>query len=168
MRLLHRYSSSCRSGLRVLALASVLAGCATQTTPPPKQAQSATPGALTDPLRVSDRVKIEVFGTPETIPVSEQEISGDGTVSLDLVGHIQAAGKTPGQLEKDIQEALVPKYYAHANVTVAPSGRFFYVGGEVSAVGGGGRIIYSGPITVTRAIDAAGGSTLLPTGRKCA
>src|SRR5665213_2395007 len=132
MRLLHRYSSSCWSGLAVLALASVLAGCATQTTPPPKQAQPVTAGALTDPLRVSDRVKIEITGPSETIPASEQEVSGDGTVRLDLIGDIQAAGKTPGQLGKDIQEALVPKYYAHANVTVAPTGRFFYVGGEIS------------------------------------
>jgi protein involved in polysaccharide export with SLBB domain len=162
MRLIQRISSIYSCGFAALALAAVVVGCASSTPPPAKQAdpkaQSGATGALTDPLRISDRVKIEIFGTPEIIPASEQEIGGDGTVGLDLIGRVQAAGKTPVQVAKDIQDALVPKYYAHAAVTVTPSGRFFYVGGEVNGGGsGGGRIIYSGPITLTRAIDAAGG-----------
>jgi polysaccharide export outer membrane protein len=161
MRLIQRISSFYSCGFAALALAAVVAGCASSSPPPAKQAdpkaQSGATGALTDPLRISDRVKIEIFGTPEPIPPSEQEIGGDGTVGFDLIGRVQAAGKTPVQLAKDIKEALVPKYYAHAGVTVTPSGRFFYVGGEINASGSGGRIIYSGPITLTRAIDAAGG-----------
>jgi polysaccharide export outer membrane protein len=144
--------------LAALAITALLAGCGTNTPPPNQpQAQAQGTGALTDPLRISDRVKIDITGTPETIEPSEKEIQGDGTINVQMIGRIQAAGKTPGQLEKDIQEALVPKYYAHAAVTVAPAGRFFYVGGEVAQAGQGGRIMYSGPITVTRAIDAAGG-----------
>jgi protein involved in polysaccharide export with SLBB domain len=50
----------------------------------------------------------------------------------------------------------VPEYYTHLNVTVTPTARYFYVEGEVNAGGGGGRIMYSGPITVTRAITSAG------------
>jgi len=168
MRLLQRLSSSYSCGFAALALAAVVAGCASSSPSPAKQADPKTQsgatagagGALTDPLRISDRVKIEIFGTPEPTTPSEQEIGGDGTVRLDLVGSVPAVGKTPVQVAKDIQDALVPKYYAHVAVTVTPSGRFFYVGGEVNsggAGGGGGRIIYSGPITLTRAIDAAGG-----------
>ena len=159
MRLLHRNPSSCGCGLAVLALASVLAGCGTNTPPPldQPQAQAQAPNGLTDPLRISDRLKIDLTGTPETIEPSEQEIKEDGTINIQLIGRVQAAGKTPGQGEKDIQDALVPRYYAHANVTVTPSGRFFYVGGETGPSSSGGRIIFSGPITVTRAIDAAGG-----------
>jgi len=157
MRLLHRNLFSCRCAFAVLALAGVLAGCGTNSPTPPNQPPPAGTGALTDPLRISDRVKIDITGTPETIEPSEQEIKGDGTVHIQMIGRVQAAGKTPVQLENDIQNALVPSFYTHANVTVTPSGRFFYVGGEVNSGGSGGRLIYSGPITVTRAIDAAGG-----------
>jgi polysaccharide export outer membrane protein len=141
--------------LAVLALAAVLAGCGTKTPPPLHQPQP--PNALTDPLRVSDRIKIEITGTPEIIEPSEQEIKEDGTINVVMLGRVQADGKTPGQLEKDIQAALVPNFYAHLNVTVTPTGRFFYVGGEVNPNGTGGRIIFSGPMTVTRSIDSAGG-----------
>ncbi len=112
-----------------------------------------------DPLRVSDRIIVSITtGTAETIGANEQEIKEDGTIGVQgISGRVQAAGKTPGQLEKDIQDALVPRYYAHATVTVTPSGRFFYIGGEVTPNSAGGRIMYAGPITVTRAIDAAGG-----------
>jgi polysaccharide export outer membrane protein len=143
--------------LAVLALAAVLAGCGTKAPPPANQSQAQATNGLTDLLRVSDRVKITITGTPETIDPVEMEIKEDGTISVQGVGRIQAAGKTPGQLEKDIQAALVPSYYAHCNVTVSPTGRFFYVGGEVNPSSSGGRIIFSGPITVTRAIDSCGG-----------
>ncbi len=112
----------------------------------------------TEPLRVGDRIKIDIIGTPDNVEASEQEIKEDGTISLQMIGRIQAAGKTPGQLERDIQEALVPRFYAHASVTVSATARFFYVGGEVNQNGsGGGRIMISGPMTLTGAIDAAGG-----------
>jgi polysaccharide export outer membrane protein len=152
--------------LVVLALAAVLAGCGTKPTPPLNQPQTPASNGLTDPLRVSDRVRIEIAGTPETIEPSEQEIKEDGTINIQGIGHVQAAGKTPGQLERDIQDGLVPRYYAHCSVTVAPAGRFFYVGGEVNHDSAGGRIIFSGPITVTRAIDAAGGFSPFANKRK--
>jgi protein involved in polysaccharide export with SLBB domain len=156
MRLLYKNAFSCWCVVAILA--SVLSGCGTKPPPASNQPLANAPNASTDPLRVSDRIKITLMGVPDNVEASEQEIKEDGTISLQMIGRIQAAGKTPGQLERDIQEALVPRFYAHANVIVAPTGRFFYVGGEVNAMGSsGGRIIYSGPITVTRAIDAAGG-----------
>jgi polysaccharide export outer membrane protein len=156
MRLIHRKLFSC-----FCAAAVVLSGCATNkpavpdnpTAPP----QAEVHNALTDPLRVSDRVKIEFSSTPEPIDPVEQEVAADGTISVQFVGPIAAAGKTPAQLAGDIETALKPKYYAHLSVSVTPVARFFYVGGEINQGGPGGRILYSGPITVTRAIDAAGG-----------
>jgi polysaccharide export outer membrane protein len=67
-----------------------------------------------------------------------------------------AAGRTPGELEMVIQRRYVPSYYTHLTVSVTPVVRYFYVDGEVNP-GAPGRIVYSGPITVTRAIAAAGG-----------
>jgi polysaccharide export outer membrane protein len=166
MRLLDRIPSSCWHASAVLALVAVLAGCGTSAPPPAGQPQTSASNGLTDPLRISDRIKIDITGTPETIDPSEQEIKEDGTINVQGIGRIQAAGMTPGQLEKSIQAALVPSYYAHCNVTVSPTGRFFYVGGEVSPNGSGGRIIFSGPITVTRAIDSAGGFSPFANRRK--
>lgn len=156
MRLLHRKSFSCGYAWAVLGMVAVLSGCATNAPAPPLH-QPPAPNLSTDPLRVSDRVKIELKGTPEIIDPSEQEIAEDGTINVEYIGHVVAAGKTPGQLAKDIEDALKPKYYAHLTVSVTASGRYFYVGGETSPNGTGGRILYFGPITVTRAIDAAGG-----------
>lgn len=159
MRLLHRKSFFLFCVLGVLAMIAILPGCATNDPSSTPQTPPATGehNALTDPLRVSDRIKIEFSGTPETIDPIEEEVAADGTVNVQFIGHVQALGKTPAQLAKDIEDALVPKYYAHLSVSVTPTGRFFYVGGEVSQNGTGGRILYQGPITVTRAIDAAGG-----------
>lgn len=114
---------------------------------------------LRDPLRVADRVHIEFHGTPETIPYSEQEISEDGSITLQYIGHVQAAGKTPGELEKEIEAKYENGYYTHIGITVTPTGRFFYVGGQVNPSSTGGRVMYAGPITVTQAIYAAGDFT---------
>jgi polysaccharide export outer membrane protein len=108
-----------------------------------------------DPLRVGDSIRVDFSGTPTPIPSIQTEIKGDGTIRLDLVGDVVADGKTPGELERRIQADYVPVYYTHLNVTVTPTARFFYVQGEING-SGGGRIMYSGPITVTRAIAAAG------------
>ena len=109
------------------------------------------------PLRIGDSIRVDFSGTPVQLPSIETEIKGDGNIRLDFVGDIEADGKTPGELEKAIQTKYVPDYYTHMNVTVTPTIRFFYVDGEVNGAGSGGRIPYTGQITVTRAIAAAGG-----------
>jgi polysaccharide export outer membrane protein len=107
---------------------------------------------------VGDKIKVDFSGGPTLIQPVETDIKGDGTIHLDFVGDIQIAGKTPGEVEREIQKKYVPDYYTHLNVTVTPSVRYFYVDGQVNAEsGGGGRVMYVGPITVTRAIAAAGG-----------
>jgi polysaccharide export outer membrane protein len=110
-----------------------------------------------DPLRVGDAVRIDFSGTPNLVPGIQTEIKGDGTIRLDYVGDVAADGKTPGELEKAIQAKYVPTYYTHLNVTVTPVIRYFYVDGEVNGQGSSGRLPYTGQITVTRAIAAAGG-----------
>jgi protein involved in polysaccharide export with SLBB domain len=106
------------------------------------------------PLRVGDRVIVSLSGTPETIQPIEQEIAGDGTISLPFIGRVAAAGKTPAEVQNAIQDAYVPAWYKHLSVTVTPPLRYFFVGGEVMK---GDRFPYTGPITVTGAIQAAGG-----------
>jgi protein involved in polysaccharide export with SLBB domain len=165
MRLPRVNQLSCLGAFAVLALAGVLAGCGTKP-PQPSNQPDPQPGSqadatnvtgLTGIFRVNDRLKIDITGIPETMDAIETSIKDDGTVSIPLIGRVQAAGLTTGQLEKEIQTALVPRFYTHCNVVVTATGQFFYVIGEVMASGSGGRIALGSPITVTRAIAAAGG-----------
>ncbi len=108
-------------------------------------------------LHVGDTVNITLGGLPDEIPPMTKPIKDDGTISLPDVGRVQASGKTPGQLEDAIHDLYVPKYYTHLNVTVQTSNdRVYYVRGEVKQPG---RMIYTGDITVSKAITSAGDFT---------
>ena len=145
------------------AIGVALAGCATDnaqstgpSAPPVAVPTNSVDPLRRDPLRVADKIHVEFHGTPEQMPYSEQEIGEDGTITLEYIGRVQAAGKTPIELEKDIEAKYEAGYYTHINITVTTPMRFFYVGGQVNASSTGGRVPYSGPITVTQAIYAAG------------
>ncbi len=83
-------------------------------------------------------------------------IAEDGTISLPLIGKVQAAGKTPGELQDDIARLYVPAYYVSLNVTVTAQYRVYYVGGEVVHPG---PELYNGETTLTKAIQTAGDFT---------
>lgn len=80
-------------------------------------------------------------------------IADDGTISLPLIGKIQAGGKTPGELQDEIVKHYVPQYYVRLTVTAIAPQRVYYVGGEVNHAG---PEVYVGDTTVTKAIQAAG------------
>jgi len=88
-----------------LALAFALAGCATtgnpgSDTPPP--AASGAPGAYL--IGVDDMVQVSVWRNDNlgvTAPVRP-----DGMISVPLVGDVQAGGRVPTEVAKDIQGKL--------------------------------------------------------------
>jgi polysaccharide export outer membrane protein len=144
--------------LNLLLLSALLlmgvAGCST----PDYSAAMVPPGPETNPgvlplLHVGDTVTISFSGIDDVLPL-EKPIKEDGSISLPDVGRVQAAGKTAGQLEDMIHDLYVPKIYTHLNVTVKTSSdSVYFVRGAVNAPG---RLIYTGPITVTKAITSAG------------
>ena len=145
--------------LPVLALA--LAGCARSGTKPDVMANPGyvkNPGEGAQPrLHIGDVVSITFSGLPETVEPQDKPIKEDGTITLPDVGRVQAVGKTVGELEDAIHDLYVPKVYTHLNVTVkASSDRAFYISGEEK---GPGRLLYTGDITVSKAITAAGDLT---------
>jgi protein involved in polysaccharide export with SLBB domain len=95
---------------------------------------------------------------PGPIPPAGQPylISDDGSITLPLVGRVQAGGKTPGELQDEITKLYVPQYFVRLTVTVTAPQRAYYVGGEVMHPGAQ---IYIGATTVTKAIQAAGDFT---------
>jgi polysaccharide export outer membrane protein len=108
-------------------------------------------------LHVGDTVTITFTGIPEELPVQEKPIKEDGSITLPDVGRVQAAGQTAGKLEDFIHDLYVPRIYTHLWVTVkTTSDRVYFVRGEVKSPG---RLIYVGPITVTKAITSAGDFT---------
>jgi protein involved in polysaccharide export with SLBB domain len=107
-------------------------------------------------FHVGDTVTVVFAGLPEDLTPHEEPIKEDGTITLDTIGAVKAVGKTAGQLQNEIHDLYVPKYYTHLTVTVKTGDRVFFVNGEVK---GPGRQIYAGQMTVTKAITSAGDFT---------
>ena len=154
---------SIRQGLFTLlaGLTLILTGCASNGK---KADVMAAPGFVTmvgedkvPRLHIGDVVSVTFTGLPETVEPLDKPIKEDGTITLPDVGRVKAVGKTIGELEDAIHDLYVPKVYLHLNVTVKTSSdRVYYIRGEVRAPG---RLIYAGPITVSKAITSAGDFT---------
>lgn len=102
----------------------------------------------------SDILTINVWKEPEvsrTVPVRS-----DGKISLPLIGEIQAAGKTPAELQSDIGKGL-HDYISEPEVTVIvqeQKSQRFNILGQVQRPGS---YLLNPPMTVLDAIAIAGG-----------
>jgi polysaccharide export outer membrane protein len=125
----------------------------------PQTRNSAGPpnGADVARFHVGDVVTVSFSGIPVPMPDHVESIKEDGNITLPLIGAIYALGKTAGELQTEIYTNYVPKYYVRLTVTVISGNRVFYVGGEVNSHGQ--RMQYSDGLTVTKAIQSAGGLT---------
>ena len=137
-----------RGGAVVLALLGCVAGCAHPTVIP-KTSEN-------EPYRIGreDVLEIAVWRDPDlsrTVPVRP-----DGLISLPMVGELQAAGKSPAELENNVRTRLEP-YVKEPKVTVivreANSSRVF-VTGEVQKPGA---YPMRGRVSVVQAVALAGG-----------
>lgn len=117
------------------------------------------PGS-TDPhyvIGAQDVLDISVWREPEvsrTVPVRP-----DGKISLPLLGDVQAAGKTPMNLSRDITE-LLKRFIAEPQVTVIVTqinSQRIYIMGEV---GRAGAYPLLPGMTVLQALSNAGGFSL--------
>ena len=106
--------------------AATLAGCSNTPTYPPAPVQ-APPPVLVD-ARISgwnyligpgDSVNVFVWRNPEVS--GSFPIRPDGKMTMNLIEDMQAAGKTPTQLARDIEKAL-SKYIQEPIVTVIMAG----------------------------------------------
>jgi len=126
-----------------------------------KAAEPSAPvkSATDDPTYVigpEDMLSVAVWKEPDfssTIPVRP-----DGKISLPLLGDVEAARRTPGQLAQDLTVKL-KKYIDDPRVTVvvtAINSKRVYILGEVNHPGA---MNMSPNMTVLQAISAAGGPT---------
>ena len=107
---------------------------------------------------MGDSLTITFTDTPVPIPNFDEKIREDGTITLTLNKTFTAAGKSRGDLEKEIRACYVPNYYKYMTVTVKQQSdtRWYYANGEVKMPN---RQIYAGRITVLKAIASVGGFT---------
>jgi polysaccharide biosynthesis/export protein len=114
----------CRSGFPrnmafALAMAIGLAACADRDPPAPANVQVQQPVTPDYKIGPLDTIQIFVWQSPEfsvTVPVRP-----DGRISTPLIEDLEATGKTPTQLARDIEEKL-KVYVQDPLVTVIVSG----------------------------------------------
>jgi protein involved in polysaccharide export with SLBB domain len=141
------------------AAASAAAPVAATTASPSTGAAVANVGGPEpEVFRVGDSLTITYSDLPQPTPAFEGKIKEDGTVTLLLNKTFTAAGKTAGELEKEIRAYYVPRYYKYmtVNVKTVESTRWYYVYGEVRQPN---RQIYTSRLTVLQAIASSGGFT---------
>jgi protein involved in polysaccharide export with SLBB domain len=103
-----------------------------------------------------DVIEIRYFYTPELNVV--QTIRPDGNIFLQLIGEVNAKGKTPLELKREIQKLYRP-YMQEVDIAIivqSLSERYIYVGGQVFEPG----VILmerQRPFTALEALMKAGG-----------
>ncbi len=144
----------CLTAISLLA-AFIAGGCDTpgrhgEHLPPPETGSIAA-------LRPGDNLVITLQGVPDPSANSVQ-IDDQGLVTLPFIGPLSTTGTTAATLSQRIRETyLEKKIYTTVDVSVAVTERYVYVGGEVIRPG---RIVWTPDLTVTKAIQSAGGFTL--------
>jgi protein involved in polysaccharide export with SLBB domain len=164
MRLLQRSVQHFIGMAGLAATVLIMAGCAhPPPAPPPHDGGTNDPESIDRiPLQNGDSIMVDLTtGTPQPITQGggalNFTLNGTGNISLPLLEtNIPAIGKSPHELEQIIHDLYVPKWYAHMSVTVTPGNRYFYVTGEVKDIASG-KQLYTGNVTVLRAIGATGG-----------
>ncbi len=137
-------------GVVVLAGAAACAGSHASERPDPR------PDTGEYRIGREDVLEVVVWHEPELTRVVP--VRPDGRISLPLAGEVEAAGKTPKELQEGLTKVLGP-YIHDASVAVLVreiNGARVFVLGEVTKPGG---YPLRGPLTVVQAIALAGGRT---------
>lgn len=98
------------------AFALALFGCGSTPHPPVPDEQRDVEANYTYVIGPGDRMEVFVWGNEE-LTVSDVEVRPDGKISTRLVENIEASGKTPSQLARDIETAY-SEYVKSAVVSV--------------------------------------------------
>jgi polysaccharide export outer membrane protein len=163
------FGRGCSTAGLVLLVGGLFTAC--QTTPDEEQlfspvsvsgeasaAASSSAGSAetyTEVLRPGEKVIIKFSGPDRPPATHEERVKEDGSITLQEIGTVTAANKSPGDLQKELTE-LYRKYYRNLVVTVVLEERVYTVGGQVRTPG---PKAYLGKTTVISAIQAAGDFT---------
>ncbi len=120
--------------------------------------ETGVPSPNPDIIHEGDALTITYADLPTREEPWNDRVKQDGTITLLQNQTFRAAGKSRGELEKEIRETYVPKFFRTMTVTVkkTESTQFYFVGGEVKRPD---RQVYISRITVLKAIQSAGDFT---------
>jgi len=104
-----------------------------------------------------DRLTVDVFGI-EDLSKIEIQVDASGRLSFPLAGTIDAAGRTPGELEAAIAERLRGRYIRDPQVTVNLKETVSQVVTVDGEVGSPGLYPVIGKMTLLRAVAVAKGA----------
>jgi protein involved in polysaccharide export with SLBB domain len=140
----------------IIAMGLQLGGCFAEYGPVTTDSVPISPYAVASQLQTGDDLKVIVFGEDALSGI--YEISPQGTVSMPLIGAIQAAGRTRADVEREITRAYASgKFLQEPKITVSVvTFRPFYIFGEVSTPG---KYAYTSGLDVLTAVATAGGFT---------
>jgi len=139
----------------LIAMIFFMAGCGGAGTETPQPGARTGEDVYSPTFVVGDLVTVEFSGFEGAPPKHDERIKDDGTINLPLIGPVKAAGKTPSELQKEIQEKYKP-FYRGLVVTVHDLPRYYTVGGEVNSKG---EKEWSVGTDLIKAIQASGGFT---------
>lgn len=84
-----------------------------------------------------DKLQVTVFGVPE-LSLEEIEVDQSGRISVPLAGQIQAGGRSPADVSREIEDRLRGRYVREPQVAVnlrEARGHLVTVGGQVAEPG---------------------------------
>ena len=141
---------------RLIGLCLGLGVAAALVIAPATAQQLVTPSAGDYRLNPGDIIDISVWKEPEL--QREVLLLPDGNIAFPLVGTVRAAGRTPSEIQAEVEERLT-RFFPEPVVTVSilqVAGNKLYVTGQVNQPG---QFTVDQPVDVLQAIALAGGLT---------
>ena len=144
--------------VRALLLATLMLGaCGDPGTAP--RTTTPTPTHEVSAVGPGDLFDVRVYG--EATLSSNYEVAADGTINFPLIGSIEVVGKTPTEIEKDIQARLADGFIKRPSVSVRVTefrSRRVSVFGQVKQPG---TFPYTESMSIVEVISRAGGFTAM-------
>lgn len=141
----------------ILLLAGIIASFAGCTDDPIIVEAASIPPPKAVGLRPGDGLVVNLQSIPDADSISMQ-VDDQGYITLRFIGMIEADGLTESELAQKIRNTYIDqKIYPSIDVSVTITQRFVHVGGEVMRPG---RVLWSPDLTLTKAIQEAGGFSI--------
>ena len=143
-----------RAGLWLAVLGTAVAGCTGSSAPPLPASMTAPVGQIYR-LGLGDKLRVNVYGEPSLS--GEYQVSGNGAVTMPLIGDVKAVGLTARELEAALTNRYAAGYLRSPKISVEVYDfRPYFIVGEIQKPGRSPSVEGQ---TLLGAIATAGGYT---------